>query len=50
MHAGLDGTVRASVRPAVPATSLDLVGVILVGGHADTARGALQPSKLAEHK
>ena len=50
VHAGLDGTVRASVRPAVPATSLDLVGVILVGGHADTARGALQPSKLAEHK
>jgi hypothetical protein len=24
--------------------------VILVGGHADTGRGALQPSKLAEHK
>jgi hypothetical protein len=35
---------------ASPATSLDLVGVILVGGHADTGRGALQPSKLAEHK
>ena len=39
-----DGTTTATVRPAVSPSSLDLVGVILVGGHAEKARAALQPS------
>ncbi|MGI8880191.1 MAG: rod shape-determining protein MreC [Jatrophihabitans sp.] len=32
VDAGTDGTVRATVRPATSPTSLDLVGVVLVGG------------------
>jgi rod shape-determining protein MreC len=41
-----DGTVRATVTPAAKPTSLDLVGVILVGGHAEP-RAPLQPASLA---
>ncbi|MFN2518830.1 MAG: rod shape-determining protein MreC, partial [Jatrophihabitantaceae bacterium] len=39
-----DGTTRATVRPAVSPTGLDLVGVILVGGQPPTARATLNPS------
>lgn len=41
-----DGTVRATVTPAAKPTSLDLVGVILVGGHAQP-RQPVQPASLA---
>ena len=41
-----DGTVRATVTPAAKPTSLDLVGVILVGGHSES-RPPLQPTSLA---
>ena len=47
VHASLDGTVRAVIHPATTATSLDLVGVILVGGHSEASRPALQPNPLA---
>jgi len=39
-----DGTIRATVRPSVAATSLDLVGVILVGGQPAPPRPALTPT------
>jgi rod shape-determining protein MreC len=42
-----DGTVRADVRAAVTPTTLDVVGVILVGGHAEATRPALSPTTLA---
>ena len=42
IHVQLDGTTQATVRPAVSPTTLDLVGVALVGGtHAP--RSALAP-------
>ena len=46
VRSSADGTVSAIVSPAAPPTSLDLVGVILVGGHAE-ARSPLQPASLA---
>jgi rod shape-determining protein MreC len=39
-----DGTTSATVRAAVSPTSLDLVGVILVGGQPVTPRPALSPT------
>jgi rod shape-determining protein MreC len=42
LHRALDGTVLASVRPAVSPTTLDLVGVVFVGG-TRAARPALTP-------
>jgi rod shape-determining protein MreC len=36
-----DGTIRATLRPAVQAESLDLVGVILTGGDSGVTRSAL---------
>jgi rod shape-determining protein MreC len=39
-----DGTTRASVRPAVSPTGLDLVGVIVDASAGDGSRVALQPS------
>ncbi|MGI8761295.1 MAG: rod shape-determining protein MreC [Jatrophihabitantaceae bacterium] len=47
VRTGADGTVQASVAPTSPPGSLDLVGVILVGGHANPPRPALQPAPLA---
>lgn len=38
-----DGTPVASVDPAVSVTSLDLVGVVLVGGHSGAARPPIRP-------
>ena len=52
VRAGSDGTTRVSVHPAVRPSSLDLVGVILVGGHPEPTRPVLtpSPSAVAEHK
>ncbi len=45
VHTSADGAVTASVRPAVSATALDLVGVILSpGGTSSQQRLALNPS------
>jgi rod shape-determining protein MreC len=41
VHTAADGTPVASVEPAVSPTSLDLVGVVLIGGHAGTTRAPL---------
>ena len=38
-----DGTTRAALRPATSPTALDLVGVIVPGGQAETARSPLDP-------
>jgi rod shape-determining protein MreC len=43
-----DGTTSATVRAAVSPTSLDLVGVILVGGQPIAPRPALAPSAQAD--
>jgi rod shape-determining protein MreC len=43
-----DGTTSATVRAAVSPTSLDLVGVILVGGRPISPRSALVPSVQAQ--
>lgn len=43
-----DGSISATVRAAVSATSLDLVGVILVGGQPLPPRPALVPSSQAQ--
>lgn len=51
VRASLDGTLRATVRATTSPTSVDLVGVILVGGHSEPARPALQPTTaVAESK
>lgn len=47
VRTSVDGTSQAAVRPASPPSSLDLVGVIMVGGHANPSRPALVPAKLA---
>jgi rod shape-determining protein MreC len=44
VHASLDGTIRATVKAATSPTSVDLVGVILVGGHDEPTRPALHPT------
>ena len=44
-----DGTTRATVRPTVSPTGLDLVGVILLGGQAASPRAALTPSPQASN-
>jgi rod shape-determining protein MreC len=38
-----DGTVRATVRPTVSPTGLDILGVILIGDTSGSGRQALQP-------
>jgi rod shape-determining protein MreC len=43
-----DGTMTANVEPTTSATTLDLVGVILVGGQPADSRDALQPSNQAQ--
>jgi rod shape-determining protein MreC len=43
-----DGTTRATVRPAVSPTGLDLLGVILVGGQPPAARAAINPAPTAQ--
>jgi rod shape-determining protein MreC len=48
LRTSADGTNSATVRPAVSPTSLDLVGVILVGGQPMTPRPALIPSTQAQ--
>jgi rod shape-determining protein MreC len=48
MRTSADGTTSATVRAAVSPTSLDLVGVILVGGQPLPPRPALVPSARAE--
>jgi rod shape-determining protein MreC len=50
VRTSVDGTVRATVRPATSPTSLDLVGVILVGGHDEPGRAALHPNTQAAPK
>ncbi|MGH8963648.1 MAG: rod shape-determining protein MreC [Jatrophihabitantaceae bacterium] len=51
VRASADGTIRATVRAATSPTSVDLVGVILVGGHTETERTALHPtSAVAESR
>jgi rod shape-determining protein MreC len=47
VRAGADGAASAAVRPTVSATTLDLVGVILVGGDPSPAGPALKPSAQA---
>ena len=42
----LDGTTQATVRPSVSPTSLDLVGIVLVGGQR-APRPALRPAPKA---
>lgn len=42
IHLQLDGTTQATVRPAVSPTTLDLVGVVLLGG-TRAPRPALEP-------
>jgi rod shape-determining protein MreC len=44
-----DGTTRATVRPTVSPTGLDLVGVILLGGQPASPRAALTPSPQASN-
>jgi rod shape-determining protein MreC len=44
VHASLDGTIRATVKATTSPTSVDLVGVILVGGHDELTRPALHPT------
>ena len=44
VRTSVDGTTRAQVGAATSATSLDLVGVILVGGDAVAPRVAVAPS------
>lgn len=46
VHASADGSVRATIRPALSPTSLDLVGVILVGG-TEAPRAPLGPTASA---
>jgi rod shape-determining protein MreC len=48
VRASADGTTSATVRAAVSPTSLDLVGVILVGGQPLAPRPALIPSSQAQ--
>ena len=44
IHHQLDGTTRATVRASVSPTSLDLVGIVLVGGQR-APRPAIAPAK-----
>jgi rod shape-determining protein MreC len=48
VHTSADGAVTASVRPAVSATALDLVGVILGPGGGGSKRLALNPSSVGQ--
>jgi rod shape-determining protein MreC len=51
VRASLDGTIRATVKATTSPTSVDLVGVILVGGQGEPKRPALQPTTaVAESK
>lgn len=51
VRASLDGTIRATVSATTSPTSLDLVGVILLGGHHEPTRPALHPTTaVAESK
>jgi rod shape-determining protein MreC len=44
VHASIDGTIRATVKATTSPTSVDLVGVILVGGQDGPTRPALKPT------
>lgn len=48
VHASSDGTVKATVKATTSPTAVDLVGVILLGGHNEPTRPALQPTTVAE--
>jgi rod shape-determining protein MreC len=48
VRSSADGTTRAVVRPSVSPTTLDLVGVILVGGQPPEPRAPLTPSTQAQ--
>jgi rod shape-determining protein MreC len=51
VDASLDGTTTARITPATSPTELDLVGVILLGGHDEPNRSALHPTNaVAESK